>query len=146
MSREEDALICQLVFGRKVEFIPEQPSEYALDETSPLGFRTNFCGAVFTADRDWLVDDWLDVDENREVPHYTRDPAEDYSVLVKVRGTWSDEDMNEFSRQVCKQCKIRCGTDYVTEGSVWIFLNYYSPGSYSRAALAVLKAKEPATK
>ena len=60
---------------REVQYITEE--ECVLDENdeSPLGVTCNFGGNVFTSDRDWLVNGYLDVGENREVAKYSTDIA-----------------------------------------------------------------------
>lgn len=131
MSREEDIEIAIALFGARWQGTGKKHARLVMPG---LG-----CVAI----REWKEITFTGY-QKENLPAYTSDPAADYQVLVKVRETWDDMDMNEFSRQVCKQCKIRLGTDYVTDGTVWIFLQGYTPGAYSRAALAVLKAKQPA--
>lgn len=56
-GRELDAVVHREVFGKEAVWIPE-------DDNALFG------GAVFTRDRDWLVNDYLDPEENTEIPHY----------------------------------------------------------------------------
>lgn len=56
-GRELDAAVHREVFGKEAIWIPE-------DEKDLFG------GAVFTRDRDWLVNDYLDPEENMAIPYY----------------------------------------------------------------------------
>lgn len=82
--RNLDAEIHRLVFGKTAEWIAAEPFVMEKQDDNVFGFSCNFGGAVFTADRDWLVNDYLDPDENREVPYYTTDPAAACLVAAKA--------------------------------------------------------------
>ena len=76
-NREKDAKLHQLL-GYKAIYIAEQPMEIEYTPGKLPGVKSNFGGAVFTAQREWLVNDWLDPDTNDDVPHYSTDLAAAY--------------------------------------------------------------------
>lgn len=90
MTTEElralDAEVHRKVFGKRAEWIASEPFEFKGCPESPLGTSCNFGGQVFTADREWLADDWLDPDANREVPRYSEDMAATSLVLEAWQG------------------------------------------------------------
>ena len=89
-DRELDALVAEKVMGKTVEFIPSEPVEIKDDPTAFFGVTTNFGGAVFTSDREWLVDDWLDIEAVRAVANYSTDIAAAWAVVEKIAegGFW----------------------------------------------------------
>jgi len=86
-GREFDAMV-HIAIGKQCVFIAREPSVVTFGE-GPLGFTCNFGGGVFTADREWLVDDWLDEETNREVPHYSTSIADAWAVIEEMeRRNW----------------------------------------------------------
>ena len=83
--RELDARVHREVMGRPCRFVAAEPMVAGPDPDAPLGWSTNCGGAVFTADREWLVDDWYDPDANREVPRYSTDIAAAWEVVGWLR-------------------------------------------------------------
>lgn len=88
-----------------------------------------------------IVRDWPATSPNGnsglDVPRYTSDPAADYEVLKRVRGTWSYALNVEFARQLERMWK-----DRLYAGATGPFSNWaccYQPGDYARAALKTLE-------
>ena len=139
MGREEDALIAEKLFGwqwacgRYVD-AGAVPSHYFLVPPSDIEGITTIRRCDPPKDRASVY---------TEVPAYTSDPAAEMSVLETVKSEWSEKDRQAFVRALCKELRIR-DTDYSTSGTMAIFVDHFKVGAYSRAALAVLKAKQPA--
>ena len=71
-GRELDAAVASKVFGLSVEYVAEEPFDMHEDSAAPLGFVCNFGNAVFTANREWLVDDyWIPATQLRVPPYST---------------------------------------------------------------------------
>jgi hypothetical protein len=72
-----------------------------------------------------------------ELPFYSTDPTADYSVLVRVRETWGWKMRDAFYAALCAAWTERRTSNvhlgWGDHSSLW-----YSPGDYSRAALAAL--------
>lgn len=83
-GRELDALVHQRILGKRCRYIKSEPDDTRIGE-GPLGLTSNFGGAVFTSDRDWLVDDWLDEETNRELRHYS-ETWEGMRLVVEAMG------------------------------------------------------------
>lgn len=151
MSRDDDAKVAELVFGwvwlekmhnvghdkhepRKALMCPEGDrwvrfNWYAPDwkparpETERFSDWDRCCGRRHENGHD--MESW-------GVPKYTTDPAADYSVLVRVRETWSDEKQKRFAEALGLVAFFREGKFYQ------IACLNYRPGDYSLAALKVL--------
>lgn len=76
------------------------------------------------------------IEEVRRFEKYTTDPAADYSVLEKVRKTWDLQQIRALS------ASLRYIWHERKEATPYPMETFYQPGDYSRAALAVLKAKD----
>lgn len=83
-GRELDALVHQKVMGKKAIYVAEKPFILEEDPSSPLGIRCNFGGAVFTRDREWLVNDYYDPEADTRVPDYSRDISAAWQVLERM--------------------------------------------------------------
>lgn len=97
-GRRLDAWVHMHVMGKNAIWVAEEESVIEKNDKSPFGFTCNFGGAVFTADREWLVNDWYDPDSDREVPHYSADPTA-YAELK--RHLYAS---GEFARIECETC------------------------------------------
>jgi hypothetical protein len=84
-GRELDAEVAKVVLKKRVTYIATEPSYVRADESSPLGFVSNFGGKHYTRDHDWIGDDWLDIDEDRELAHYSTDIAAAFAVVERMR-------------------------------------------------------------
>lgn len=82
--RKIDAFVHVHVMGKRAQYIAAEPMVIEDRPDSLLGIVTNFGGAVFTASREWLVDDWYDPDANDEVPRYSTDPGSAWEVVEKM--------------------------------------------------------------
>ena len=78
---ELDARVAVEVMGRQVRYIDSEEFVCEKNAEAPLGFVCNFGGAIFTNDREWLIDGWLDVELNREVARSSTDWAAAREVL-----------------------------------------------------------------
>ena len=157
MSREEDGDIAELVFGwvwleseydrckfRKGLFPPEN---------DPVFERSNWGPTVYaTAHRDTeRFSDWDRCGFRRGIaghiagflPHYTTDASDDYSVLEKVRDAWDVKDIRSLSAKIRYLWHERYDRYlwHERKNTPYPMETFYQPGDYSRAALAVLKAK-----
>ena len=85
-GRALDALVAERVMERRIHFVAAEEVETKEDPSAPLGMTCNFGGAVYTSDREWVVNDWLDVEANRAVRPYSTSIEAAMDVLHKARG------------------------------------------------------------
>ena len=78
---ERNARIAEKVMGHTVRYVAAEKFVLEKNEASPIGVVCNFGGAVFTADRDWLVDGYLDETTGREVASYDTDIASAWEIV-----------------------------------------------------------------
>lgn len=58
-GRDLDAEVARAVFGLEPVYVAEQPWECHIDRENPLNSYCNFGGAVFTDEREWVVNEWV---------------------------------------------------------------------------------------
>lgn len=141
MSREEDALIAEKVFGwvwACGRYAGKVPSHYFLVPPSELEGSTTIRPCSPPKER---------VGVYVEAPAYTSDAAADYSVLEKVRcdkQLFRTDDLLWFERKLHgyymeRWAKIDDGDSMLS--TLQLHILFYQVGDYTRAALEVLKAK-----
>lgn len=82
-GREMDALVARTVLGLEPKWVASEPW-VSTSGPSVLDFYCNFGGAVYTADRDWLVDDYWLPDCRRRLPDYSTDIAAAWKVVENI--------------------------------------------------------------
>lgn len=133
MSREIEILVAEKVMG----WTYTRPAN-RYDLRSPGSLRPDF---MLDYQIDFVDGPKPDVFvDTSMVPAYLTDPAADYSVLVRVRETWSDDPEQKrfrvaFAKITEDRRAAKAGQWRASGSGMFMF---YEPGDYSRAALAAL--------
>lgn len=93
----------------------------------------------FSLDTDYHGNPWP-VTDDQWPPHYVTNAQDDFSVLVKVRETWTNQQKEKFWDAAGDLlCKEHFGVNWRTHDLPSIcFMEYYKPGIWTLAALAAL--------
>lgn len=83
--RELDSEVHRKVMCKQAIYVAAEPHVSGPDPDSPIGFSTNFGGAIYTADHEWLVNDWYDPEENNAVPRYSSDITAAWAVVTRLQ-------------------------------------------------------------
>lgn len=89
-GRELDAAVARMVFGLEPVYVEEQPWECHIDPDNPSNSYCNFGGAVFTAEREWVVNDYVlpcrdgGLNGGHILPHYSSDIAATWHVVERM--------------------------------------------------------------
>lgn len=76
------------------------------------------------------------------VPRFTTDVGPDYAVLARVRDTWGTMQVDDFNFALLTIWQNRYNGFEPHRENVGFHL-WYQPGDYTRAALEVMKEKQP---
>lgn len=141
-ERVADRMVAEQVFGLTV--LTADGSQWADYEQCAMPV-----GEPYTVIHDARDPEPTDPDSRRawtdtcRVDEFHKDPAADYSVLVKVLETWTPEALIAFRTALRELWASRDDPHFKVNEFVVLDGGRYEPGDYSRAALAAL-AKEKA--
>lgn len=140
MSRNVDARILNEVFGFRWKVD-------TMADGTRIRFLTHPASSLAEKLPDWDgMEDILWREEwDASCPRFTSSPDADYSVLVHVRKTWSDQQKSWFIIALCGMLHVIARPDHSSHKTVWLVLfgnngesNGLTVGDFSRAALAVV--------
>ena len=101
-GRELDAAVARLVFDLQPVYVKEQPWECREDPDMALGIYCNFGGAVFTAEREWVVNDYVlpcsdgGLNGGHLLPHYSGSLDEAGKVVLRMAHLGYEMEVHEL--------------------------------------------------
>ncbi|HEY8414210.1 MAG TPA: hypothetical protein VIK99_00410 [Thermaerobacter sp.] len=101
-GRELDAAVARVVFGLQPVYVAEKPLEFREDPDMPFGVQCNFGGAVWVAEREWVVNDYVlpcsdgGLDGGHILPHYSGSLDEAWKVVLQMAHLGYGMELHEF--------------------------------------------------